>query len=137
MNQTLRIFLCLGLGVGLSLVIAGCGGPHPVTVTGRLTHAGQPFIAGPKGRFQMRLYPYPNVVEGTPYRSLGAEVNSDGTFIVQKVPLGQYLVTVQLLDPTPFNDLLKGAFSKERSKILIDVTGTEPMNIDVPETESN
>lgn len=116
--------LCLALGA----VASGCGGSGTVKVTGKVTKDGQPLVSK-TGHVQVTLIP---VDAGPNYSTYPAgPANPDGTFeIPNPVPVGKYKVVVELLD-TPTSDALKGAFNAQKTKIIRDIDGSKPLDIDL------
>src|SRR5581483_5568135 len=133
-SRTLALACCSAL---LALVASGCNrGPQKVAVSGQLSNQGKPLAVSAKGVVQLILFPYPDVLEkDKPYNSFPAVVDAEGKYLVNDVPVGQYLFTVELLDPYPLNDLLNGAFRKESSKIIRQIDGKAPIYIDLANPE--
>src|SRR5262249_40538131 len=131
MNLSSRLLPGLLLILGLLVCLEGCGGSSKGKVTGKITKGTEPLKVSKQGKVQLILYPYPDVPGGKKYKSYPAMVQDDATFEVTDVPTGKYLFAVEQLDPMPATDLLEGKFGKDRSEIIRDVTGKEPINIDV------
>ncbi|VTS07420.1 carboxypeptidase regulatory-like domain-containing protein [Tuwongella immobilis] len=127
---------------GAMFGLLGCSnapeGPKTVSITGKITKDGQPLTISPAseaskiGRIDATFYPYTEekgkIVE--PYAAL---YNSkDGTFTLdQPLPPGKYRLAVQLWDPYPQKDLLKGGYTRENSPITVEIQGGESIDIDL------
>jgi hypothetical protein len=133
MTTMLRTFAGAGGFVLLSVLLAGChSGPAKVDVTGKVTNKGELLKVGKQGVIQVIFYLYPDVKEGNPVTGHPAKVNKEtGTFDIKGLPVGKYLIAVEQFDPYPRTDLLEGAFDRKNSPIVRDVTGQEPIDIDL------
>jgi hypothetical protein len=61
--------------------------------------------------------------------------NSTGEFEAMDVPMGKYRIAVEHNDPTPQDDKLEGAFNPTNTKIVRDINGKTPINIDLSKPE--
>jgi hypothetical protein len=131
MISSVRAAAPLGCVVLAALLTAGCNtGPRKVTVNGKVTRGGQAVTASNQGMVMLILVP--QVAEGEHYTTYPANYNKeDGTFTIANVPVGKYRVELQILDPYPSNDLLKGAFSGATSPLVREITGDGPLEIDL------
>jgi len=127
------VALCLAL-----LVASGCsGGTKKVTVNGKVMRGAQALKVSAKGKIEVIFHPYPEFKETGKIsnpdraRTYPAMVQNDGNFEVEEIPVGQYLISVRLIDPMPVNDLLEGKFSEQNSKIIRDVKEGERIDIDL------
>jgi hypothetical protein len=123
------------LAVLLLAFAGGCSGQATVELKGRVVRDGQPLKLGPQGVLEVILIPEQHDEQGE-FSTIAPAVNyQDGSFEnFEKIPAGRYRFAIQQLDPYPFNDKLKGAFSKEKSQIVRDVTG-EHLEIDLARPE--
>jgi hypothetical protein len=128
MNRSLSFLVFLVIA-GL---VAGCGGDgRKVKVTGQLFKNGKPLTIKTDVMRPMALYPYESAKEGKGYSPV---VNDDGTFEVADVPTGKYIITLELLGD--HGDMCKGLFaSKEKSKLIRDVIGDEPLKIEITKAD--
>jgi hypothetical protein len=118
------------LGVILPLFL-GCG-PGVVQPNGKIVKGGQPVKVSDKGVIVLNFVPAEGGKEGASY---SADTKPDGTFKIigsdgKGIPPGKYKVAVQLFDPYPSNDLLKGKYAMGKTELTVDV-GKEDVVIDV------
>jgi hypothetical protein len=99
-------------------------------VTGKVTKGGTP-LTSTTGHVQVKLIP---ADAGEHYTTYPAIVNPDGTFEIPDVPTGKYKVAVEQQD-TPMSDALDGVFNDQNTKIVRDLDGRAPLNIDVSKSE--
>ena len=98
-------------------------------ITGKVTRSGRPVRVSKTGSVLVTLVP---VVEpGQPFSTYPGRANADGSFTIPDVPPGKYRAAIEVLDPTPQWDKLRGAFSQQRSRIIRDLDGTTPLNLDL------
>jgi hypothetical protein len=109
--------------------VAGCGGPAPVKVTGRVVRNGKPIEVSKTGVVLITLVP--DVAKGEQYTTRVGRAEPDGKFEITDVPPGKYKVAVQVNDPTPRDDKLNGGFSPENTKIVREIDGKGPLEIDL------
>jgi hypothetical protein len=108
---------------------AGCGPPPNVTVTGTVLQGGKPLALSPTGVVQITLVP--DVPPGADYTSYMGRCDEAGKFEVVDVPPGRYKVCIEQLDPTPQDDKLQGAYSMHNTKIIREIDGKTPIDIDL------
>jgi hypothetical protein len=118
----------------LLLVAGGCGPPANVTATGTVLMGGKPIAVGPTGVVQVTLKP--DVPPGAEFTTHVGRCNATGQFEVLDVPPGKYKVGVELLDPTPMEDKFQGAHSVDNTKIIREIDGKTPVNIDLAQPAS-
>ena len=112
------------------LWLSGCSsGPELVTATGSVLENGKPVALGPTGVVQVTLVP--DVAPGADFTSFLGRCNAAGEFEVVDVPQGKYKVCIEVLDPTPQDDKLQGAYSMENTKIIRDIDGKKPIVVDL------
>jgi hypothetical protein len=123
------------------LSLAGCSGSEAlVEVKGKVHQNGQPLFvqelpskAG--GRVVIRFHVLDQ--DQRPLGYHGATVKPDGTFSVpgaggRGIPPGKYRVEITWQDPYPMgNDKLEGKFGKENSPVVVDIPGSEDIDINV------
>lgn len=120
--------------LALAAISPGCNrGPQTVTVTGKIVRGGQPIAVGPTGYVQVMLLP--DVGADEQYTTRVGRCEKDGTFVIPEVQPGKYKIGVEQLDPTPQSDKLNGAFRAGDSKIIRDVDGKTPIEIDLAKPE--
>ena len=120
--------------LALVAISPGCNrGPQTVTVTGRILRGGQPLAVGPTGYVQVMLLP--DVGADVHYTTRVGRCEKDGTFVIPEVQPGKYKIGVEQCDPTPQSDKLNGAFRAGDSKIIRDVDGKTPIEIDLAKPE--
>jgi hypothetical protein len=120
--------------LGLVAISPGCNrGPQTVTVTGKILRGGQPLAVGPTGYVQVMLLP--DVGADEQYTTRVGRCEKDGTFVIPEVQPGKYKIGVEQLDPNPQLDKLNGAFRAGDSKIIRDVDGKTPIEIDLAKPE--
>jgi len=74
-----------------ALAVAGCGGPPTGDISGKVIYQGKALPGG-----------YVNfTTEGPGGRTVSGEVGKDGSYSVQKVPVGEAKVTVQGIQVLP------------------------------------
>lgn len=128
MNIFVRIAVVL-LGC---VMVAGCGAKK-VTVNGKVTRKGEPIKMGTNGYFQVTLIPV--VEKGKNYTTIPGRSDADGAFVIENVPAGKYRIAIQQFDPNPQQDALGGQFSEEKTKIVRDIDGKSPIEIDLNKPE--
>ena|SRR5947209_5216493 len=129
-NRKWPVVLLALLVVGLT--VPGCGSHPKVTVTGKVMKNGQPLKVSKQGAIQVIFIPIVEGASGPPAVTYPAQVNNEaGTYEIKDIPTGKYKVSVCQFDPMPVNDLLKGEFQGEKTPITKEVTGKEPIDIDV------
>src|SRR5437868_3065730 len=127
MLPVIRAWASIGLVAAL-LLATGCNLQRKVTVTGRVLRSGQPISVSPTGYVQVTLMPD---VSGQEYTTRQARCEKDGTFKIVEVPPGKYKIGVEQWDPNPQIDKLSGAFRVGDSKVIRDIDGKAPLNIDL------
>jgi|SRR6516164_1255509 hypothetical protein len=116
--------------IALLLALSGCGGPKNVTVNGKVTRNGQPLPCSKTGKVWVCLS------EDKPvYNTYFADADAEGAFAIPNVPIGRYRVEIQHQDPTPQDDKLKGAYARNKTKIIRDVDGKNSLEIDLGKPE--
>jgi hypothetical protein len=124
-HGSMRLFLLLAVAT----LIAGCGKSRTVKVIGKVSRSGKPIELSKTGSIQVTLVP--DVPEGTEFTTRPARAKADGSFEVADVPPGTYRIAVEVHDPTPRKDVLKGAFSVRKTKIRREIDGKKPLEIDL------
>ena len=119
--------LLIGLIAAL-LFSPGCNQQRKVTVTGSVVRNGQPIPVSATGYVQITLMPD---VGSEEYTTRQARCEKDGTFKIVEVPPGKYKIGVEQWDPNPQIDKLSGAFRVGDSKVIRDIDGKAPLNIDL------
>jgi hypothetical protein len=114
--------------LALSLAL-GCQKESTVTVTGRVVRGGQPIPVSPTGYVQIMLLP--DVGADEHYTTRVGRCESDGTFTLPEVPPGRYRIGIEQLDPNPQTDKLNGKFRAGDSKVVRDIDGKTPVEIDL------
>src|SRR5947209_3093162 len=105
------------------LLAAGCGGSGKLQTRGKVLKGGRPLVL-PEGEY-VRLTFVPVVDKGRAEDYYVAEYNrSDGSFKVagkdlQGMPPGKYKIMVEHLKGR--NDVLRGAFSEDRTPFACEV----------------
>ena len=121
----LTLLSCLGCG--------GETGPKLVKAHGTVTKGGEVLqVAGRDigvGMVQLEFIP----AEGNPAtETYGAVVDAEGKFDMPGgMPPGKYKVAVRQWDPYPQTDKLGGKFAATATPIVRDVTGDQPIEIDL------
>jgi hypothetical protein len=116
------------LCAGLVLLAAGCGVKN-VNVTGTVLRDKQPIELSPTGALQITLIP--DVPPGTPYTTYPGRADATGKFEVLDVPPGKYKIAVEQFDPNPMTDKLQGKFAADKTKIVKEVNGQAPLEVDL------
>ncbi len=124
-HGSMRLFLLLAVAI----LIAGCGKSRTVKVTGKVSRSGKPIELSKTGSILVTLVP--DVPDGTDFTTRPAQAKADGSFEVSDVVPGTYRIAVEVHDPSPRKDLLKGAFSVKKSKIRREIDGKSPVEIDL------
>jgi hypothetical protein len=116
--------------VGL-VIFCGCGKKsNLVTVTGSVLRNGQPIPLSKNGYIQVTLQP--DIDPGKAFTPRIAECDkTTGKFEIRDIPAGKYKVGVQQFDPDPTSDKLKGAFHVDNGKIIREIDGKTPLDIDL------
>jgi hypothetical protein len=123
-TRTFCFAVCLALAAA-----PGCGSGK-VKVTGKVTKGGTP-LASTTGHVQVKLIPADAKANYTTYPAIA---NPDGTFEIPDITPGKYKVAVEQQD-TPMSDGLGGAFNDQNTRIVRDIDGKAPLNIDVSKPE--
>jgi hypothetical protein len=112
-------------------VFVGCGKKiNTVTVTGSVVRNGQPLPLSKNGYVQVTVQP--DVDPDKAFTPRIAECDkATGKFEIRDLPAGKYKVGIQQFDPDPTTDKLKGAFYVDTSKIIRDLDGKTPLDIDL------
>ena len=112
-------------------ICVGCGKKDSnITVTGSVVRDGKPLSVSKNGYVQVTIQP--DVDPGKAFTPRLAECDKvTGKFEIPDVPAGKYKVGIQQFDPDPTTDKLKGAFYVETSKIVRDLDGKTPLDIDL------
>lgn len=120
-------------GIAACLLLAGCGS-DTVKVTGKLTKDGQLLQPGPQESIRLIFHPIRD--DGQPSEeAYPANVqDSTGAYAVpgkqnKGIPRGKYRISVEMVNPQD-KDSLKGEYSRTKSKIVKEVTGSE-LDIDI------
>jgi hypothetical protein len=113
------------------VVCVGCGKKNNnITVTGSVLRNGQPLPVSKNGYVQVTIQPDSD--PGKAFTPRLAECDkATGKFEIQDIPPGKYKVGIQQFDPDPTTDKLKGAFFVDTSKIVRDLDGKTPLDIDL------
>src|SRR5439155_26847152 len=106
----------------------GCNRRRLVTVTGSVVRGGQPIAVGPNGYVWVTLQP--DVGADEQFTTRGGRCEKDGTFKIPEVLPGKYKIGVEHFDPNPQTDKFNGAFRAGDSKIIREIDGKTPINID-------
>ncbi len=129
--------LCL-----VALVAFGCSGgatkesSQPVVVVqGRLTKGGQPLLVD-KAQYGDYARVVVRFIRTDATASYEATVDETGFFNIsgadgRGIPPGEYKIAVYQWDPAPEVDKLQGAFDDTNTKIIRQVTGGAPIEIDL------
>jgi hypothetical protein len=126
---TRRLARSLGL-LAILIVCYGCGEQRRlVTVTGSVVRNGQPLAVSNTGYVQVMLLP--DVGDDEQYTTRVGRCEKDGTFQITEVPPGKYKIGIEQFDPNPQNDKLNGAFRAGDGKIIREIDGKAPLNIDL------
>jgi len=130
MNLFCRSAAAVGLLAGL-VIFFGCGKKsNLITVTGGVLHNGRPLALSKNGYVQVTLQP--DLEPDRPFTPRLAECDKQtGKFEIRDVPAGKYRVGIQQFDPDPTSDKLNGAFRAETGKIVRDLDGKTPIDIDL------
>lgn len=112
-------------------ICAGCGKKNNnINVTGSVVRNGQPLAVSKNGYVQVTIQP--DIDPGKAFTPrLGECDKTTGKFEIRDVPAGRYKVGIQQFDPDPTTDKLKGAFYVETGKIVRDLDGKTPLDIDL------
>lgn len=129
MTTLVRVRLALAGLLLLPLLFSGCKRDNKVTVTGTVTRGGKPLALSPTGVLQVTLVP--DVPEDQAYTSSIAECDKAGSFTIMDVTPGKYRIGVEQFDPTPQVDKLNSAFRADTGKIIRDIDGKAPLQIDL------
>jgi hypothetical protein len=120
---------CCGLLTVLAIFLGCEYKPRTVTVTGKVTRSGQPLPVSNTGYVQVMLLP--DVGADEQYTTRVGRCEKDGTFQIPEVAPGKYKIGVEQLDPNPQSDKLNGAFRAGDSKMIRDIDGKAPLEIDL------
>jgi hypothetical protein len=111
-------------------IVFGCESkPRTVTVTGSVMKGGQPLPVSKTGYVQIMLLP--DVGADEQYTTRVGRCENDGTFSIPEVPPGKYKIGIEQFDPNPQIDKLNGAFRAGDSKVVLNIEGKAPINIDL------
>jgi hypothetical protein len=126
MNAPHRLVLFVALA---AVALAGCGGPKTVTAKGSVVKGGQPIPLSKTGVVQVILQP--DVGPDVQYNTYPGRCDATGKFEIFEVPPGRYKVGIEILDPTPQDDKLRGLMTANNSKIIREIDGKAPVDIDL------
>ena len=115
--------------VAILVLCSGCDRRRLVTVNGSVLRNGQPLACGPTGYVQVTLQP--DVGADEQYTTRVGRCEKDGTFKIPEVPPGKYKIGVEQFDPNPQTDKLNAAFRAGDSKVVREIDGKTPVNIDL------
>jgi hypothetical protein len=119
-------YLVAALIVGL--VPVGCT-QSSGKVTGTVLRDKKPIPVSATGVVQVTLVP--DVGAGTEYTTYIGRCDENGKFEILNVKPGKYKVVVEHLDPDPQTDKLNGEFSLTNTKIVRQIDGKSPVEIDL------
>ncbi len=130
----MSVFRSNAAAIGLLVALAfhaGCSKKaNTVTVTGSVVRNGQPIPLSKNGYIQVTLQP--DVDPGKAFTPRIAECDkTTGKFEIRDIPAGKYKVGVQQFDPDPTSDKLNGAFHVDNGKIIREIDGKTPLDIDL------
>ena len=126
-DNRLRRFLAPLFLLACSAVV-GCGGVAMVKPKGKVVQNGQNLTVGEKtGMIQVTLFAESDTEMAN---AQATNTKSDGTFEVvgregKGVAKGKYKVAVQVLDPYPKTDKLKGKYDRDKTTLTVDVSDAE------------
>jgi len=112
-----------------SLIFASCNQKKLVTVTGSVLRNGQPLVCSSTGYVQITLVP--DVGADEAYTTRVGRCEKDGSFEIPEVPPGKYKIGVEQFDPNPQTDKLNAAFRAGDSKVIREIDGKAPLDIDL------
>lgn len=127
-HAILRRALLLGL-LAATLALAGCNPKKLVTVTGKVLRGGQPLVCSPTGHVMITIVP--DVGADEQYTTRVAYCEKDGSFKIPEVPPGKYKIGVEQPDPNPQTDKLNAVYRAGDSKVIREVDGKTPLDIDL------
>jgi hypothetical protein len=119
----------IALSLSLMLPSVGCDGPKTVTAKGSVVKDGQPIPLSKTGVIQVILQP--DVGPDVQYNTYPGRCDAAGKFEIVEVPPGRYKVGIEILDPTPQDDKLRGQMVAANSKIIREIDGKAPIAIDL------
>lgn len=128
LNSLIRVVVIL-LAIGLFVHFSGFGTRY--TVSGKVTRGGKP-IEWQSASTLLTVHFAP--VDRKNNRALYPAVTDTaaGTYVINNVPAGDYLVAVHMLDPSPMVDALNLNYNLVNSPLTYRVTGDAIHDIDVP-----
>ena|SRR5437868_10413245 len=118
----------LGLLAAVALP-AGCNQKKLVNVTGSVLRNGQPLVCSPTGHVMITIVP--DVGGDEQYTTRVAYCEKDGSFTIPQVMPGKYRIGVEQPDPNPQTDKLNAVYRAGDSKVVREVDGKTPLNIDL------
>jgi hypothetical protein len=111
----------------LALLLTGCG-PRRVTVSGKLTVAGEPLKGTPNEPTSMRFVP---VLEGNAsHPGYEANVTQETGEYKVVVPVGKYRIAVRHFLPG-FKEQFGNKFTESSSTIVREVSDNQQINLDL------
>lgn len=133
----------INLGLVLVGLLGTAGGCTPasidsienaVTVQGKLTQRGIPLsVAGREigtGMVSLTFIPTTPIPGGE--QTFGTSVDENGMFNMPGgMPAGEYRVVIEQWEPYPETDKLAGKYNARNTPLKIQVTGTDPIEIDL------
>lgn len=113
------------------VLLSGCAG-GTVRPSGKILRNGQPVQLSDKGVIVLNFLPESGDKLGVTY---AADTKPDGTFTItgperKGIPPGKYKVAVELYDPYPTTDLLKGKYAPGATTLTAEV-GSGEVVVDV------
>lgn len=134
MRSLLRSALLASSAALVLTALSGCGSQK--VVTGKITNKGQPLPVSEKGVIQVTFATAAPSGKSAHREVYPAVVQPDGTFKVagpeeKGIEPGKYQISVQLLDPYPAVDRLRGYFAPGKTPIVREVKGGAPLEIDL------
>lgn len=129
MQRVSRRLVVLSSLLAIVSIGQGCNQRRLVTVTGSVVRNGQPLVCGPTGYVQITLQP--DVGADEQYTTRIGRCEKDGSFKIPEVPPGKYKIGVEQFDPNPQTDKLNAVYRAGDSKVIREIDGKTPVNIDL------
>jgi len=115
----------------LGVVLIANWTPRKYRVTGTITRDGKSLEwKSKKGVLLVLFAPADRTRDRTVYRY--QEDLGEGNYVVEDIPAGKYVISVQQLDPYPTHDLLQFAYNLRNTTFEYEVAGDGEFNINLP-----
>jgi hypothetical protein len=122
MPRPLSGCICFGTAVSSLLLLAGCGGPAQVDVSGKLASGGKPLTGGDIHVYFMRMLDGKDKFDPP----VEAEVDKTTGAFKARIPAGKHRIAVVQYD-ADLKDKLEDRFGQGSSKIVMEINESKDL----------